>query len=136
MSTSLLSSTEQVQAAIAQYFAASRSTNKVEGMVACFAADGTSQDPVEAPMLKGHAEVRQFFETMLALFASIELEEEFVSIHGQTAAVKWKGHGIGKNGQAVTFEGIDLFEVNTAGKIQSLRGYWNPAAMLAALQSV
>jgi steroid delta-isomerase len=128
-------STEKVHTAIAQYFAAMRGDNKVEEIVACFAADCISQDPVDAPMLKGQAEVRQFFETILALFATIELTEEFVSVHGNEAAVKWKGQGMGKNGCEVIFEGIDWFEVNAEGKIQVIRGYWNPAAMLAKLQS-
>jgi steroid delta-isomerase len=62
------------------------------------------------------------------------LSEDFVSILGNQAAVKWTGQGIGKNGRAVTFEGIDLFEFNTDSKIQTVHGYWDPAAMMQKLQ--
>jgi steroid Delta-isomerase len=126
-------STDTIQSLVQQYFAASRGNNKVEEMVACCAEDCVSQDPVDGPALNGHAEVRQFFQTIVDLFTTLELTEEFISIHGQSAAVKWSGQGIGKNGYEVTFEGIDLLEFNANGKIQSIKGYWNPAAMLAAL---
>ncbi len=129
----LMVSVETIQSVIQQYFAASRGNNKVEDMVACFAEDCVNQDPVDGPALNGHAEVRQFFQAIVDLFAALELTEEFISIHGQSAAVKWAGQGIGKNGHEVTFEGIDLFEFNAEGKIQSIKGYWNPAAMLATL---
>ena len=36
-------------------------------------------------------------------------------------------------GREVRFEGIDLIEVNEAGKIQNLYAYWNPAEMIAQL---
>lgn len=124
---------DTIQSVIQQYFAASRGNNKVEEMVACFAEDCISQDPVDAPALNGPAEVRQFLQAIVDLFVTLELTEEFVSIHGQEAVVKWSGCGIGKNGCEVTFEGIDLFEFNANGKIQSVKGYWNPGAILAKL---
>ncbi|MGA7933694.1 MAG: nuclear transport factor 2 family protein [Kovacikia sp.] len=129
----LTTSIETIQSAIQQYFAAIRGSNKVDNIVACFAEDCISQDPVDAPALNGTAEVRQFFQTIVGLFATVELTEEFISIHGQEAAVKWSGFGIGKNGREVTFEGIDIFEFDANGKIQSVKGYWNPTAMLAKL---
>jgi steroid delta-isomerase len=50
-------------------------------------------------------------------------------------AVKWTGRGVGKNGREVTCEGIDIFEINEALKIKTLRVYWHPAALMAQLQS-
>ena len=47
--------------------------------------------------------------------------------------MKWTGRGISKQGRNVHFEGIDVFEVNEAGKIQTLHAYWNPAEMVAQL---
>lgn len=135
MSVQVTLSPETIQAVIQQYFAASRSEDKAEGMVVCFAEDTVSYDPVGAPALQGHSQLREFFQGVAALFTKVELSEDFISINGNEAAVKWTGRGIGQNGQAVTFEGIDLFEFNSEGKIQSMRAYWNPAAMLAQLQS-
>lgn len=129
-------STETIQAAIAGYFAASRSTeNKEEQMVSFFAEDTVSYDPVGGPALEGHAGLLQYFQAVASLFEQVGLTEEFVTIADKEAAVKWKGRGVGKNGCEVTFEGIDMFEFNDAGKIQSMRAYWNPAATIAELQS-
>ena len=136
MPTQLILSPETIQTLIQQYFAAISSANKVEGMVACFAEHSTSYEPVGGPALQGHAGLRQFFQGIADLFAEVELTADFISINGNEAAVKWTGRGVGKNNRAVTFEGIDLFEFNAEGKIQSLRGYWNPVAMLAQLQGV
>ncbi len=136
MSTQLTLSPETIQTLVQQYFAATRSADKVESMVACFAENTTSYDPVGGPALHGHGGLRQFFQGIADLFAEVELTEDFISINGNEAAVEWTGRGVGKNGRAVTFEGIDLFEFNAQGKIQSLRAYWNPGAMLAELLEV
>ncbi len=136
MSTSTTLSPETIQTAIQQYFAATRSENKVENMVACFAPDSISYDPADGPALEGHERLRQFFQGIAGLFARVELHEEFTSINGNEAAVKWTGRGIGHNGREVTFAGIDLFEFNPDGKIRSMRAYWQPATMVAELQGV
>jgi steroid Delta-isomerase len=47
--------------------------------------------------------------------------------------VKWTGRGTSNQGRAVHFEGIDVFEVNEMGKIQTVYSYWNPAEMVAQL---
>ncbi len=43
--------------------------------------------------------------------------------------------GVSKTGKSVNFEGITIFEINEAGKIQTTRAYWNPAAMVAQLRA-
>jgi steroid delta-isomerase len=134
MSNSTTVSPQMVQAIVQQYFAASRSPHKADAMAACFAETCMHQDPADAPILKSRAEVRQFLQAIADLFVSVELTEEFVSINGQAAAVKWIGHGISRNGAEVQFEGIDVFEINVEGMIQTLKAYWNPSALLAQLQ--
>ncbi|WNZ48080.1 nuclear transport factor 2 family protein [Leptolyngbya boryana CZ1] len=134
MSNSTTVSPQMVQTIVQQYFAASRSPHKADSMADCFAETCIHQDPAEAPILKSRDEVRQFLQAIVDLFVSVELTEEFVSINGQAAAVKWRGHGISKNGAEVHFEGIDVFEINADGMIQTLKAYWNPSTMLAQLQ--
>lgn len=36
--------------------------------------------------------------------------------------------------KSFTFEGIDVFEFNEQGKIQEVRAYWNPAAVMVELE--
>ena len=105
-----------------------------DAWIATFAADAVSHDPVGAPPLEGHDALRRFFEGICGAFERVSLSEDQVFIAGNGAAVKWRGKGVGKNGRSVTFEGIDVFEINDAGKIKSIYAYWNPAAMMAELQ--
>ena len=127
-------SNNHTEKAVADYFAAIRAMD-VDSWLSTFAEDAVSNDPVSAPPLNGHAALRQFFEGIAGAFEKVGLFEDQVFINGNEAAVKWTGRGTGKNGREVTFEGIDVFAVNDEGKIQTVRGYWNPAAMMAELQS-
>jgi steroid delta-isomerase len=57
-----------------------------------------------------------------------------VTVAGNRAAVKFTARGTGKNGKTAMGEGIDIFEFNDHGTIQTMWGYWDPAAMMAQLQ--
>lgn len=126
-------STDAINQIIASYFAAIRAMD-VEAWVATFDEDIISYEPSSTSPLKGLAAMSQFFQSIAGEFEKLGLTEDQIFIVGNEAAVKWTGYGIGKNGREVTFEGIDIFEVNAAGKIQTQRAYWNPAAMMAQLQ--
>ncbi|HWQ34485.1 MAG TPA: nuclear transport factor 2 family protein [Blastocatellia bacterium] len=127
-------SPEMIQQVVADYFAAIRAMDR-EAWVATFAADAVSHDPYGAPEHRGHDALRQFFDGIAGAFEQVGLSEDQVFIAGDGAAVKWTGRGTGKNGRAVTFEGIDVFTINEAGKIQEVRAYWNPAALMAELMN-
>lgn len=125
-------SPEVVAKAVKAYFAALRAMD-IESCVNTFAEDGISHDPVGAPPTVGHQKLREFFQTITAAFKEVGLKEDEVFIAGNGAAVKWSGRGISKQGRKVHFEGIDVFAVNEAGKIETLHAYWNPAEMVAQL---
>ena len=114
------------------YFAAIRAMDE-QAWIDTFAEDAVSHDPVGAPAIVGHKSLREFFQTITAAFKEVGLTEEEVFIAGNGAAVKWSGRGISQRGRKAHFEGIDVFEVNEAGKIQTLHAYWNPAEMMAQL---
>jgi steroid delta-isomerase len=125
-------SPEVVSKAVKAYFAALRAMDQ-QAWVNTFADDAISYDPVGAPPIVGHQKLGEFFQTIMAAFKEVGLTEDEVFIAGNGAAVKWTGRGISKQGKKVQFEGIDVFEVNEAGKIQTLHAYWNPAEMVAQL---
>jgi steroid delta-isomerase len=79
--------------------------------------------------------LRQFLAGVLGAFEKIAMTQDHVFQSGNRVAVKFTGRGTGKNGRQVTFEGIDVFEINQEGKIQTMWGYWNPAALMAQLQA-
>lgn len=125
-------SQEAIEKIIAEYFAAIRAMD-CDRVVATFAEDGVTIDPVGNPPVAGHAGLLQFFTTVMGLFEKVGLTEDRVFVSGNGAAVKWTGRGKGKNDREVVFEGIDVFEVNEAGKIRRIWAYWDMNAMLAKL---
>lgn len=125
-------SPEVVSKAVKAYFSAIRAMDQ-EAWVNTFAEDAITYDPVGAPPTEGHPKLREFFQTITAAFKEVGLTEDEMFIAGNGAAVRWTGRGISKQGRKVHFEGIDVFDVNEAGKIQSVHAYWNPAEMVAQL---
>lgn len=124
---------ENVPAVVVRYFNAIGKMDP-DAWVACFAEQGTSYEPGSPTPLQGHATLRQFLAGVLGAFEKITMTEDHVFQSGNRVAVKFTGRGTGKNRRHVTFEGIDVFEINQEGKIQTMWGYWNPAAMMADLQ--
>lgn len=124
---------ETIQTVVAQYFAAIGHMD-ADAWVACFAECAISYEPAAPTPLQGQAALRQFFLGVVGAFRNVGLTEDRVFLSGNRAAVKFTGRGIGKNGREVVFEGIDVFEINESGKIQTMWGYWDPAAMTAQLQ--
>ena len=123
-----------VQHAVAEYFAAIRAMD-VQRWVNTFAPDAVSHDPVGKPPLHGHDELGKFLAQILSGFDTVGLTENSVFINGYSAAVKWTGEGIARNGKAVRFEGIDVIHCNEQGKITSVHAYWDPAPVMAVLMS-
>lgn len=125
-------SPEVVSRAVRAYFEAIRAMDQ-QAWVNTFAEDAISYDPVGAPPTKGHEKLGEFFATITAPFKEVALTPDDIFVAGNGAAVKWTGRGISKQGRKVHFAGIDVFEVNEGGKIQSLHAYWNPAEMVGQL---
>jgi len=120
--------------AVAEYFAAIRAMDP-DRWVRTFAEDAQSQDPVGTPPMRGHAALHKFLTGVFSLFQELGLAEDHVFVSGNSAAVKWTGRGRGRNGASVTFEGVDVIDCNADGKIISVRAFWDPAPVMAAVQS-
>ncbi len=123
---------ETIPTAVRQYFAAIGKMD-ADSWASCFAEEGISYEPGAPAPLKGRAALRQFLVGVLGAFEAITMTEDHVFQSGNRVAVKFTGHGTGKNGRSVFLEGIDVFEINQEGKIQTMWGYWNPATMMAQL---
>jgi steroid delta-isomerase len=119
---------------VAAYFAATRSMD-IEGFVNAFTPDAVSHDPVGTPAHHGHEALRSFLGGVFSLLDTFGLTENSVFLAGNSAAIKWTGTGVGKNGKSVSFEGIDVMDFNAEGKIVMVHAYWDPAPVLAILQS-
>ncbi len=120
-----------VNDAVARYFEAIRALD-IEAWIATFAVDAVNYEP-GGPPLEGQQSLRMFFNGVAGGFESIEMTPDQIFIVDAEAAVKWSARGVGKNGRRVAFEGVDVFTINNAGKIQTLKAYWDPEAMMADL---
>ncbi len=125
-------SPDRISRAVRGYFLAIRAMD-ADAFANSFAEDGTTCDPMGAPPIAGRDGIREFFNSICKNFKSVALTEDSVFVAGNGAAVKWSGKGTSNSGKEVNFEGIDVFEINLDGKIQSVWAYWNPAEMIAQL---
>ena len=125
-------SADKISRAVRGYFLAIRAMD-ADAFANSFAEDGTTYDPVGTPGITGRAAIREFLESICKNFKTVGLTEDAIFVAGNGAAVKWTGHGTSSSGKEVKFEGVDVFEVNPDGKIQTVRAYWNPAEMIAQL---
>jgi steroid delta-isomerase len=123
---------DKISRAVRAYFLAIRAMD-ADAFANTFAEDGTTYDPVGSPGITGREGLREFLTSICKNFKTVALDEDSVFVAGNGAAVKWTGHGTSATGGEVRFEGIDVFEVNDDGKIQTIHAYWNPAEMIAQL---
>jgi steroid delta-isomerase len=121
---------EAIEQTLSAYYDA-LCTLDADAFVATFAPDAVSEDPVGAPAYEGHAGIRQFIDGITAIFRKVQMTQDFTSIAGDRAAVKWSVDGVLADGREVHFEGIDVFQFGPGAKIQRLSGYWDPAPLMA-----
>ena len=114
-------------------YAAAISALDTDRYLDTFADDAVAYDPVGTAASIGKAGIRQFSENTGGLFATIDMQFTFAHTIGDEVAIKWLANGTGKNGRTVSFEGIDIWKLNQAGKIQTLYAYWNAAPVIATL---
>ena len=119
---------------VTEYFSAVRNMD-VDLYLAVFAEDGKAEDPVGTPLSIGKDALRAFFIGITGAFNSIDLAEDAIFINGNSAAVKWNGTAVGKNGKTISWQGVDVIDCNDEGKITLVRAFWDPAPVMAALQS-
>lgn len=126
-------SEKSILAAITTYFAANNALD-VEGFVDIFAPDASLYNVAEVSPVSGQEAIRKVAEQTLLPFQETHVSMERVFIAGNGAAVFYTGQLTAKNGRTAQIEGIDVFEINEEGKIQTLRFYLNPAPVLALFQ--
>ncbi len=109
-------------------------TKDQNAWLACFADDAVSYNPVGTPPIQGREGLSQMFQKFAGVFKDLKFTAESMFVAGNEAAIKYTASGQGKNGRLVVFEGINVYEVNNHGKIQTIRAYWHPAEMVAQLK--
>jgi steroid delta-isomerase len=102
---------------------------------ATFAPTGTLEDPVGTPPKVGPDAIREFAQGIAAGFRRVGVKKDQAFVAGNSAAIKWTGEAVAKDGRSVSFEGIDVIEMDDQGRITAMRGYWDPTPVLALHQA-
>lgn len=124
----------QIEAAVEEYFA-SVAAFDVPRFVNNFAPNGVLEDPVGTPPIQGTQAITAFITNIIAPFSEIKPKIEEIVVCGNEAAVDWKLKLKTTTGKHITIDGMGVFTFNNAGKLQSVREFWDLAAFLAQLQS-
>lgn len=118
----------EVEAAVATYFAATKSGDAAQ-WAGRFADGAVVEDPVGQPVLRSRDAIMRQGEQFMSGFEEVGLYPDFVHVSGKRASAKWTGRGQTKEGQRVMFEGVNVWEFAPDGRVQKLMGYWDPAEM-------
>lgn len=123
---------ETIRTTIASYFAANEALD-VERFIAAFAPGATFYYAGPVSPASGPQALRQVAEQSLAPFSAMQVTINRIFFVENGAAISYTAHLTGKNGYTANAEGIDVMEIDSAGKITSIRFYMDPEAILPLL---
>src|SRR2546428_5841955 len=102
----------------------------VEGIVALYAADATIEDPIGAPLHRGIAAIRKFYEAAAAGAVTMKRVGP-VHVAGREAATPLLVL-LGPEGKKQALDIISVMAFDDDGKIASMRAFWSFDAMRPA----
>ena len=97
-----------------------------EDIAACYAEDGTLEDPVGTEPKRGRAAIREFYSAIEAFQRETELLT--VRVAGGSAAFHFRVR-THLPGQVVEVEPIDVMTFDDGARITSMRAFWSPSDM-------
>lgn len=106
--------------------------NQPEGLLAFYANDAYYRDPAKPSGLRGQAELRPYFQKLLAANPAWRWEVVEVLPTATGCALKWQAH-IPVADQTVIEQGLDIMEI-ADGKITRNEVYFDRAGWLHAAQ--
>ena len=118
----------RIRASLGSYLDACRSLD-TDRIVAAFSPDAVVEDPT-GPGIRGHAGVRRYFTEIYDELAKLDLDAGDVFFYGDRAACAWFGQATTKDGDVRHYKGIDVFELDDAGRITRMTAFWDPAELL------
>ena len=69
----------------------------------------------------------------MARYESIEIVPREIFVVGHEAAMVWTINGVTADG-AVSFDGVDVFQFDDAGRISSVRAFWHRGSLQRQFQ--
>ena len=115
---------EQKLAEVARSYWDTEGRGDIDGVLDHFAESATFAAPGFS--LKGHEEIRKFYEEIINAYASMRIEFLNTIETGDNLVVEFGFHYERHNGEKGYAEGCNVFTI-IDGKIQRLRAYFNTA---------
>jgi len=106
-------------------YLASWESADVEARLACFTADATLQDPAGAPTLRGHGEIRAFFEAVGALPQKSTPRFEWMVASGTECIFQFVMRNAMDGGPVVEMTITEILSFANDGKISRFKAFWN-----------
>jgi len=115
---------ETVRATIEAYVQGWANSDRV-AWGALFADDAVLADPVGKPAHVGKEAVLAFFDGVQAMPFKFTPRVHRIAVCGQEALLLFRMEAVGADGNGMFVEVADVFALNEAGKISSLKAYWD-----------
>jgi steroid delta-isomerase len=120
-----------IRETIEHYWAAFSAGDRA-AWLALYAEDATVEDPVGSDVRVGHDGIGAFWDETRGLADSIELRSlGIVNVCGDEVAFAMEVRPT-TGGMTFTMTAIDVMRFNDAGRIQTMRAFWQPESMRPA----
>ena len=116
--------------ATSRAFFSSLLAGDIDAWLATLASDAVSYEPVGSPPNQGH-EGLLAWASSLSGFESVAIELHDVFVADRSAAIPWTSTFTMPGGAAISVDGIDVHQFNDEGKIQVVKGYFDPRALMS-----
>jgi steroid Delta-isomerase len=123
----------EIEVRLQEYMEALRSM-ETERWVGQYDENGTAEDPVGGPVIKGRENLTAFFNGVKKNVKLLDLKPELIIIAPPEAAIRWKTRGVMQSGQEAFFNGISLYKFADDGKLLQMRAFWDPREMAQQLK--
>jgi len=100
--------------------------------VALFAENGTVEDPVGSPIIKGRAAIREFYTQVMTRGAKLRLEGAVRAVANYAA---FAFSALAGPAGETRFEVIDTFRFDDQAKVVEMRAFWGPATCTSPKRS-
>jgi ketosteroid isomerase-like protein len=108
---------------VAEEYWRAEASRDVESVLAMYRPDAEFY-PISG-VLKGHAEIRTFYDGMGDTFPGLEVEIVHEISRGDEAALEWEAVLIARDGTRFPIRGVNIIEVSD-GLISRMRSYFDP----------
>ena len=105
-----------------------------EAYVAAFSSDASVRDPYGVEVLVGEEGLNKICDGKERTWQCFRMTPAKGHKSGNRVAVPWSTTATARNGKQAEFEGVNVFELDEDGRIQSLEGYWDFKGMLAQIR--